>query len=173
MEEQNLSLNQNLSGARIFLNLFDLVLEPVNDLCESSRIGVFDKNNNRVGEVFFEDGSVKIVCKTSIGTLQADYKFEQFNGFNDIECGGLYADWHHFINFNVIGKQNFKGNMIVDVSMDTGFGNHCRTHTKIDFIDKNGKTLTEVYFNVDLLKANDGVELSNTVTHRVIDAHGY
>ena len=145
MEEQKLSLNQNLSGARIFLNLFDLVLEPVNDLCESSRIGVFDKNNNRVGEVFFEDGSVKIVCKTSIGTLMSDYKFEKFDGFNDIECGGFFANWRHDINFEVVGNQNFKGNMLVDIVMDTGYGNHCRLHTHINYVDREGKNVKIVF----------------------------
>ena len=44
---------------------------------------------------------------------------------------------------------------------------------KVDFIDKKGNVLTTVFFPVDLLKANEGLELSNTVTHRVIDAHEY
>lgn len=44
---------------------------------------------------------------------------------------------------------------------------------KIDFIDKTGKTLTTVYFPIELLKADAGLEVSKTITHRVIDAHEY
>ena len=44
---------------------------------------------------------------------------------------------------------------------------------KVTFIDKDGKDLATLLFPVELLKANDGLELSNTVTRRIIDAHDY
>lgn len=47
------------------------------------------------------------------------------------------------------------------------------TKLKVDFIDKNGKTLTTVYFPVELIKADEGIEVTSTITHRVIDAHNY
>lgn len=139
MEKKYLTLEQNLCSARVFLNIFNLILENKEDINEFTKFGIFDRNNNQVGTLYFENDVVKIQSATSLGNLNANYDIAQFSGFRDLECGGAFVQWNHEIKFKVDGNQSFSGDMQLDVSMDTNFGNTCRFHTKIKYIDKDNK----------------------------------
>lgn len=139
MNKEYLTLEQNLCGAKVFLNIFDLVLESKEDINDFTKLGIFDRNNNQVGMLYFENGVVKIQSATSLGILNANYDIAQFCGFRDLECGGAFVQWNHEIKFGVDGDQSFSGDMQLGVSMDTSFGNTCRLHTKIKYVDKDNK----------------------------------
>lgn len=140
MAKDYLTLEQNLSSARIFLNLFGLYLESNNDeINEFSKLKIVNSNNSQVGILYFENGIVHIQSVTSFGNLNANYEIAQFGGFQDLECGGAYVDWNHTIKFEVNGHMNFSGDIQLGVSMDTHFGNDCNLHSKIKYIDKDGK----------------------------------
>lgn len=140
MKKDYLTLEQNLSSARIFLNLFGLYLESNNEeINEFSKIKILNSNNSQVGLLHFENGKVCIQSVTSFGNLNADYEIAQFGGFQDLECGGAYVDWNHTIKFEVKGQMSFSGDIQLGVSMDTHFGNHCRLHSKIKYTDNEGK----------------------------------
>ena len=136
MEKQYLTLKQNLCSAKIFLNLFGLFLEVPDEINEFAKLKIFNQTNNEVGMVYFENGVVKIECVTSLGNLNANYDIATIGGFEDLEFGGAFVSWSHTIQFQVDGKQNFNGDIQIGVSMDTHFGNSCRVHSKIKYIDE-------------------------------------
>lgn len=137
MEKQYLTLKQNLCSAKIFLNLFNLFLEVPKDINEFTKIKIFNQTNCEMGMLYFENGVVKIQSVTSLGNLNANYDIATFGGFEDLECGGAFVSWNHVIQFQVDGKQSFNGDIQIGVSMDTHFGNNCRVHSKIKYIDEN------------------------------------
>lgn len=137
MEKQYLTLNQNLCSAKIFLNLFGLFLEVPEDINEFTKLKIFNQSNSEMGMLYFENGVVKIQCVTSLGNLNANYDIAAFSGFEDLECGGAFVSWAHVINFEVDGEQKFSGDIQIGVNMDTHFGNNCRVHSKIKYIDEN------------------------------------
>ncbi len=140
MKKDYLTLEQNLSCARIFLNLFGLYLDSSNEkINEFSKIRILNSNNSQVGLLHFYNGRVKIQSVTSFGNLNAEYEIAEFGGFQDLECGGAYVDWNHTIDFAVNGEMDFNGDIQIGVSMDTDFGNHCNLHSKIKFVDKDEK----------------------------------
>lgn len=121
MQKRYLTLEQNLCSARIFLNIFDLVLETNEEINEFTKLNIFDKNNNSVGILYFENGVVKIQSITSLGNLRANYDIAEFGGFQDLEYGGAFVQWNHVIKFQVEGNLNFNGGMQIGSSMDTHF----------------------------------------------------
>lgn len=139
MGKANLSLEQNLAGARIFLNLFNLHLENKKEINQSTSLEILDRSNQPVGTLRFENGKVVMKSKTAIGDLSAQYPLSAFFGFKDIECGGAFAEWKHQISFKVDGSQCFLGNMQMDIIMDTDFGNKCVFHTNLNYKDPFGR----------------------------------
>lgn len=141
MEDIYLTLNQNLCSARIFLNLFNLSLEEKEEVKHYDKLRIFNSENLEVGKVNFKDGIVNIECMTSLGRLNANYEISKFWGLNDLEVGGGLVEWVHNINFNVDGEQKFDGDIQIGASMDTDFGNRCRTHSIIRYIDKDNNNV--------------------------------
>lgn len=135
MKKEYLTLKQNLCSARILLNIFGLILEEQEEINEFSKLKIFNQDNLEVGNVIFENGVVKIQSLTNLGNLEASYDIAKFSGFEDIECGGAFVQWAHNIKFQVDGNLNFSGDMQIGVNMDTTFGNNCRVHCKIKYLD--------------------------------------
>ena len=139
MKKDYLTLEQNLCCARVFLNLFDLVLENKENIDEFTKFGIFDRNGKQVGMLYFENDVVKIQCTTSLGFLNANYDMSELSCFMDLKFGGSFVQWNHTIKFEVAGYQNFSGNMQLDVSMDSDLDNTCRLHTIIKYVDKDNR----------------------------------
>ena len=139
MGKADMTLEQNLAGARMFLNLFDLKLSPHKGMSETTPIRIRDSEDCVVGFAYVEDGKVSIDCESALGTLTAEYPFGQMTGFKDLEKGGYFAEWRHPIEFNIQGERNIKGNMLFDIKMDSDMGNHCRIHTVMTYQDPDGK----------------------------------
>ena len=136
-EKEYLTLSENLCGARIFLNLFNLKLEKQEEINEFTKLQIFDNNNQVVGILYFENGVVKIECETKLGDLHANYDIATFEGFKDLEYNALFVSWNHVINFQVVGIRNFEGTIKILVKGDTQLGNKCRAHANIKYFDKD------------------------------------
>lgn len=137
MEKKYLSLEQNLCSARILLNIFGLVLETQDEINESTKLNILDKNNNQVGIIYFENGIIKIQSETGLGNLNANYCPSEFGGYYATKHGIESASWQHLINFQVEGNLNFSGDMQIDASIDTDSENFCKVHSTIKYIDQN------------------------------------
>ena len=138
MKENKLTTNQNLCAVKIFLNLFNLHLEEIKDVDNLTKIKIMSKLNEEVGSVDLVDEKINIESLTKIGYLTAEFEIGKYSGFKDVECGGLFGQWAHDIKFKVKGKQDFDGDMRIEVFADTSFGNYCRVHCKLKYLDKLG-----------------------------------
>jgi len=138
---KNLSLEQNLCSARVFLNVFGLKLDDSEEFNEFSNVNILNSNDEVVGFLSLENGSVKMHANMDLGSLEADYKMTNFFGFIDLECGGAFKQWNHTINFKVDGDFKFSGDLQIGSSMDTVYGNSCRAHAKINYKDFSGNNV--------------------------------
>ena len=127
MEEANLSLAQNLCAARLFLSMFDLLLEEKTIIDGDYKFGVL-KDNSLVGTVYVTEEMgrnnklkkcFKIDCQTSLGRLAASYDAIQVQAFKDDEEEGNFAIWTHQISYNIDGPRSFKGFTQIDISIDS------------------------------------------------------
>lgn len=147
MEFNYLTLEQNLYTARIFLNIFGLTLEEKKEINHYDKLKIFGKENVEVGNIWFKDGVVNISSKTNFGDLTANYNIAKPWGFEDIECGGTFGEWHHDIGFKVNGDLCFDGYMQFVVSLDSDFGNNCRVHSKIQYVDHDNNQIVLTLFD--------------------------
>lgn len=142
MDEKYLTLKQNLCGARVFLNIFGLVLEQEEGINEYSKLKIFNNNDDEVGMLYFQNGEVNILANSNFGVLNAKYDITKVIGFEDFECGNaLFVQWNTNINYRVCSDDqiNFSGEMQIGCSMDTEFGNKCRVHTLLEYLHDNDK----------------------------------
>lgn len=87
-----MTLEQNTCAATIFLNTFDLNLENVSDVNEFSKIKIFDKDMNKVGELHFDNGKVIMSANYNNSILDANSDIVKISGFVDIECDNAYLE---------------------------------------------------------------------------------
>lgn len=169
MDEIYLTLEQNLCAARIFLNMFGFVLENSNDVNEFSKIKIFNKRMSEVGYLYFDNGKVVISAEYDNATLKADYGMPKVTSFVDVECKtadfALFGEWVSTINFEISGNDTneFKGEILIDSSIDTEFGVNCICHPLIScsIPDKGEFTMkilrNGLMFGLDI-KTNDSRE---------------
>lgn len=134
MPEKYLTLAQNTCAARIFLNAFGLTLENVDNIDEFSKIKIFDKYMNVVGELHFDNGKVMIAAKYNNNLLEANYNISKVSGFIDVECGNaLFGQWSSKIEFNAENNNGIKisGEFLIGCSVDSEFGIKCLCHPLI------------------------------------------
>jgi len=139
-----LTLKEQMSAARVFLNTFGLILDEPEEIdVYAFKINILNQNNKETGMLYFEDGKVKIQADTPFGKLKSEYNLATYSGFRDIECGGSFIEWRTNINFNIFLNKEFNldGEMQIDCSMDTTFGNKCRTHTLLKY-NENENNIT-------------------------------
>lgn len=138
MVETYLTLEQNTCAARIFLNTFGLTLGNINDINEFSKIKIFDRTINEVGELHFNNGKVIISANYNNSILEADFDIAKVSGFVDPECKNapfaLFGQWFSKIAFQLKNSNNIKlsGEFLLDCSVDTEFGVSCLCHPLIN-----------------------------------------
>ena len=145
MHEKYLTLAQNTCAARIFLNAFGLTLENATNIDEFSRIKIFYKDMNVVGELHFDNGKVMIAANYNNSLLEASYDIAKLSSFIDIECGNaLFGEWFSNIEFKYENRNNIKlsGEFLFECSMDSQNGIRCICHPLIDCdVPNNGKII--------------------------------
>ncbi len=135
MSEKYLTPEQNTCAARIFLNTFGLTLENVDDVNEFSKIKIFDKAMNAVGELHFDNGRVIVSANYNNSMLEASFDIAKMLEFVDRECGNaLFNQWFNKIAFQVQKPNNVKlsGEFLIESSADSEFGISCLCHPLIN-----------------------------------------
>jgi len=135
MNEKYLTLAQNTCAARIFLNTFGLILENVINIDEFSKIRIFDKDMNVVGELHFDKGKVIINANYNNSLLEASYDISRVFGFIDIEFdNALVGLWNSKIVFKLENNNHIKmdGEFLIDSSIDSSLEIKCLCHPLIN-----------------------------------------
>lgn len=128
MGEKYLTLEQNTCAARIFLNTFGLTLENVSDINELSKMKIFDKGMNEVGELHFGNGKVIMSANYNNSVLDASFNIAKISGFVDIECdNALFGEWSSKITFQVQKQDSLKlsGEFLIESLANSEFGVSC------------------------------------------------
>jgi len=181
-KKQYLTLEQNICGARVFLNVFGLILENVEGINEFSKLKIFNTKGEEVGIVYFGNGKVIIEADSNFGKLDANYNIGCVSGLEDLEDRALFVQWSNKIDYEVSSKDklNFKGDMLIGCCMDTQLGIKCRTHSMMEYVE-NGKTVIMKFMSdghefMYEIKDNNSQELldmtigfRNSIIHIVID----
>lgn len=146
MEDKYLTPEQSICAARVFLNTFGLTLEECEDYDEYSKIKIFNSNNQKVGELFFNNGQVLMNAHSNLGLLNASYDIPQVTGFIDYEDhNALFAEWKTDIKYEIKQSEKVKmdGSFLLNCAMDSEFGINCNCHPllRINFDDKGTVTL--------------------------------
>ena len=137
MGEKYLTLEQNTCAARVFLNTFGLNLENRSDIDYSSKIKIFDKNENEVGELYFDNGKALMVANYNNSVLDASFDIAKMSGFVDLENENsdkpIFGKWSNKISFCVQKQNNTKlsGEFVIGCIADTEFGVSCQCHPLI------------------------------------------
>lgn len=144
--EKDLTPQQNTCAARIFLNTFGLILGNTSDIDESSKIKIFDKNTNEVGQLYFDNDKVIMSANYNNSVLDASFEIAKMIGFVDIECGNaLFGKWNSKIIFELKKENNIKlsGEFLLSSSVDSEYGISCFCHPLINcnIADKGNITL--------------------------------
>ncbi len=170
MVEKNLTLEQNICAARIFLNIFGLYLEDTSDINESSSIKIFDNSMIEVGKLCFNNDKVIMSTNYNDDILKANFDLTKMRGFVDWECrNALFGQWSSRINFQVQKQNNIKlsGEFLIQSSIDSEFGISCLCHPLIKCettnkgevelkILRDGRTFG---LNINLEKYNETIDV--------------
>ncbi|MBE6138823.1 MAG: hypothetical protein E7173_03680 [Firmicutes bacterium] len=168
MGEKYLTLEQNICAARIFLNTFGFILEDVEELNEFSKIKIYDKSMNDVGQLCFNNGKVIMAAKYSRSTLTARYDIAKIFGFVDIESNNaIFGQWSSKIDFQIENNTtNINGQFVIANTVDSQFGISCRCHNlmTLNTPDKGDITLRILrdgcvfYFEFNTENYNETIE---------------
>lgn len=136
MNEKYLTLEQNICAARVFLNTFGLILENTSEVNEFSKIKIFDKKLNTVGELHFNNNKVIMLANYNDSMLEASFDIAKIWGFVDRECGNaLFGQWSSKIAFQIQKTNNIKlsGEFLIGCSADSEYGITCSCHPLINY----------------------------------------
>lgn len=138
MNKTYLTLEQNICAARIFLNTFGLTLENVDEVNEFSKIKIFDKALNEIGELHFNNGKVIMSVNYNNSVLNASFDIAKMLEIIDPECKSaayaLFGEWSSKIDFKLKEQNGIKlsGEFLIISSIDTEFGVSCLCHPLIN-----------------------------------------
>lgn len=125
MAKGNLTNEQNIRSAIIFLNTFGLKLEEKDNLDENTKLKIINANDEQVGELYFDGDSIKMKALCAFGSLKAEYKKAAYDGEVDAELGKVkYAKWHNTINYSIEknAREKFSGDVIFETNFDDDYG---------------------------------------------------
>lgn len=158
MQDNYLNLAQNTCAARIFLNTFGFTIENVNDVSESSKIKVFDKEMNVAGKLYFDNGKVMIEAGYDNGILEANYDIPKMSDIIDRDCGNaLFSEWKSVIKFKAknIDKLKLSGEFLIDCTVDSEFGIKCKCHPLIKCeVPKKGEATLKILRDFSVFELN-------------------
>lgn len=171
MKEKYLTLEQNTCAARIFLNTFGFILEDAQEINEFSKIKIYDKSMNEVGQLYFDNRKVMMTAKDNNKCLMASYDIAKLFRLIDTECdNALFAKWSSKINFQIKNNNdyNINGEFLIDNVADSQFGISCQCHPLINInlsnkADINLKLLRNgcvFFFEFDTENYNETIEFN-------------
>lgn len=183
----DLTYEQNIRSAIIFLNTFGLVLDDVKNLTGDSEIKIFNKEYQEVGTVCFVNNNVIINAQTDFGKLDASYDCAAIDGFIDYESSNsglclyeetsefgeyresyaMFVEWSNNIDYSIQIDDTRKmlGEILIECTMDSEFGKKCICHPTIEYWE-NDKKIIVMEFQKD--GYNFKMEISNEDAHEII-----
>lgn len=146
MMNKKLTLKQSICSARIFLNIFGLILEETEELDVNSKLNILDLNNHPVGSLSFDNNNVYISAEYNDTILEASYDIPEMTILCDHEDNDtLFAIWYSNIifllknnNINVTGEfyiSNF-------VDEESEYKNKCRCQPLLRINFQNNSEFT-------------------------------
>lgn len=159
-----LTLAQNTSAACIFLNLFNLILEEKEDIDEFTKLKIYDRDMNIIGELYFNNGVVIMNTSSPVGKLNATFPIAEARFINDTEgdIPGKNGSWVTEIKYQFEKLDlSFSGEVMFESSVDTAFGLNCLCHPTIHCERKDlGKIDLMIlrdgnFLNIEILKGDD------------------
>ena len=165
MGKRYLPLGFNIPAARVFLNLFGLTLENVEEVQADSKVKVFYKDK-KVGELIFFDGKVFIVAEFNGYKLRAEYPLSTFFGFQDIETdNALFFELMNDIKFKIEKDDTLvDGTIMLDCTLDSGMGNHCHCRPEIKFKDKDREIDLKIWKDGEMFRLEiNSLNVSETI----------
>lgn len=134
MEKVKLSLKESMPAAKIFLNIFGLVLDEDNTIkC----------NGDAVGNLFIVDDTIYMKANYNDAVLNASFNIPKGYGFVDTEDNNaLFGEWKIPITFD-INSNNIKydGSILFDCTADSEFGLNCLIHPEIIITSPDDKKI--------------------------------
>lgn len=172
MNQKTLTLEQSICAARIFLNTFGFILDNTSEINELSKIRIYNKTMNSVGELYFNNGQVIISTNYDNCLLKASYDIPIIWGSNDKRSTIQTYQWGNNISFQIQnGKNiNIKGKFLIDnfVDMDYGISCHCKPIINYQIANKENIFLTILnHGNIF------GMEITSHENHETIKINPY
>ena len=90
-----LTPEQTACAARVFLNIFGLILEEKEVIEEDDKLKIYDKDSNVVGYYYLENNQAKINAEYNGNILKASYLIPRTQGLVDLEDKAKYAKAIH------------------------------------------------------------------------------
>lgn len=143
----SLNYNQIIRGAMIFLNTYGLILEIPEIVDENTILTVYNKNNEEIGKVYFNNKEVLIETSSDFGFINASYDFPNVTAFVDLETRSgteKFAQWNSSIKYIIKTNDNdsIQGHFFIATSVDSFYGINASCHQAIEFYKKNKKIMT-------------------------------
>ena len=146
MMNKKLNLRQSICSAKIFLNIFGLILEDAEELDVSSKLKIFDSANNPVGSLSFDNSNVHISAEYSDTILEASYEIPEMTILCDHEDNDtLFAIWYSNIIFLLKNNNiNVSGEFYISNFVDEEFEykNNCRCQPLVRINSQNNSEFT-------------------------------
>lgn len=137
MARGQLTREQNVKSAVIFLNNFNLKLEEQEGLNKNSRLRILDCIGDPVGELYFDGEYIKLKTLSPFGILNAKYKRSFYNVVFDKSNGAVkYCTWISNINFDIYkhNDEKYKGSFLTDATIDENGKRNIEAQLSIGFM---------------------------------------
>ena len=159
MNEIELTYEQNLRAAIVFINMFGLLVEEKEDLCQGDTLKIMTSDGMAVGNIALNKEKINITAQTELGPLNASYKKVTASTFIDEEQDhpGAFASWCTKIGYTISrsDEEKIEGLFICPCTMDTEFGINCACGHKLDcFVNANKTMSLKVGVDFSLFEAD-------------------
>lgn len=163
--KKQLSYEQNIRAAIVFLNMFGVLVEERENIFLGNTLKVTSSEGLELGNVNIEEDRISITTRTDLGFLSAKYQLITASGSRDIESVGapVFAQWNTDIDYTIMKNdiESFHGKFMVDCFADEKFEISCLCRHTLDYLvggnkamslkfQLNGETFGVVFFDGNL-----------------------
>lgn len=140
----NRKILYNIPGVEMFLDIFDLSLEHIDDNSCCHSINIYMENIES-GKVTFNENEIIIKSFSTYGDLECKTSYVEpfvmtdIESFQTMEQLGLYGSLGNIFDFTLTMDHDriFSGRVQFDVKVDNEFGNRISAHFKLKYQDGN------------------------------------
>ena len=144
---KSFSNKEQARAAIVFLDRMGLTIEDKEEIMAGERLKVFTRDNQEMGHITFYEDEIDIRTQTDLGFLHAYYERPKITSFEDGDMGSIkHQSWKNNIQYT-LQRDNIviKGEYLMDISMDSEFGNRCVVHPTLSYY-QNDQLLFDLLF---------------------------